>query len=127
MDSGLPIDLVALYQPMAAGIRWFVHDSGLQLGDTIVIMGCGQRGLADDVLDPVGLGRRRGEQMCPVSGPCQAGRIHRPAEASQRFGHLLPAPTAMKAAMHQYHRARHVSHILSVSGNCAQLPLTRRW
>ena len=46
VDPALPTELVALYQPMAAGIRWFVHDSGLKLGDTIVIMGCGQRGLA---------------------------------------------------------------------------------
>lgn len=42
----LPIELAVMYQPIAAGIRWFVHDSGFKLGDTVVILGCGQRGLA---------------------------------------------------------------------------------
>ncbi|MFC0248109.1 zinc-binding dehydrogenase [Citricoccus parietis] len=46
VDPDLPIELAALYQPIAAGIRWFAHESGLRLGDTIVILGCGQRGLA---------------------------------------------------------------------------------
>lgn len=46
VDPALPIELAALYQPMAAGIRWFVHDSGMKLGDTVVVLGCGQRGLA---------------------------------------------------------------------------------
>jgi threonine dehydrogenase-like Zn-dependent dehydrogenase len=46
VDPALPIELAALYQPMAAGIRWFVHDSGMRLGDTVVVLGCGQRGLA---------------------------------------------------------------------------------
>jgi threonine dehydrogenase-like Zn-dependent dehydrogenase len=46
LDPNLPIELAALYQPMAAGIRWFVHDSGLKLGGTIVVLGSGQRGLA---------------------------------------------------------------------------------
>lgn len=45
VDPDLPIELAALYQPMAAGIRWFAHDSGLKLGDTVVVLGCGQRGL----------------------------------------------------------------------------------
>jgi hypothetical protein len=41
----LPADLVALYQPIAAGIRWAVQEPGTKLGDTVVILGCGQRGL----------------------------------------------------------------------------------
>lgn len=46
LDPALPIELAALYQPMAAGVRWFAHESNLALGDTVVILGCGQRGLA---------------------------------------------------------------------------------
>ncbi len=42
----LPIELAALYQPMAAGIRWFTHETGVQIGDTVVVLGAGQRGLA---------------------------------------------------------------------------------
>lgn len=41
----LPADLVALYQPIAAGIRWAVQEPGTKLGDTVVILGPGQRGL----------------------------------------------------------------------------------
>ncbi|UKD57670.1 zinc-binding dehydrogenase [Amycolatopsis sp. FU40] len=46
LSGNLPLELAALYQPVAAGIRWFAHDSGLRSGDTVVILGCGQRGLA---------------------------------------------------------------------------------
>lgn len=42
----LPLELAALYQPVAAGIRWFAHEPGTQVGDTVVVLGCGQRGLA---------------------------------------------------------------------------------
>lgn len=45
VDPQLPLELAALYQPVAAGIRWVAHESGMRLGDTVVIMGCGQRGL----------------------------------------------------------------------------------
>jgi threonine dehydrogenase-like Zn-dependent dehydrogenase len=45
LSDDLPLELAALYQPMAAGLRWFTHDSGLRLGDTVVVLGCGQRGL----------------------------------------------------------------------------------
>lgn len=49
IDPKLPIELAALYQPIAAGIRWVAQESGMQIGDTVVIMGCGQRGLASVV------------------------------------------------------------------------------
>ncbi|MGA8569440.1 MAG: zinc-binding dehydrogenase [Candidatus Binataceae bacterium] len=42
--ADLPIELVALYQPIAAGIRWAVQEPGTKIGDTVVILGCGQRG-----------------------------------------------------------------------------------
>jgi len=47
--ADLPIELVALYQPIAAGIRWAVQEPGTKIGDTVVILGCGQRGLASVV------------------------------------------------------------------------------
>lgn len=46
LSADLPLELAAMYQPMAAGMRWFAHDSGMKTGDTVVILGCGQRGLA---------------------------------------------------------------------------------
>ncbi|MFF0488635.1 zinc-binding dehydrogenase [Nocardia sp. NPDC004068] len=45
LSADLPLELAAMYQPMAAGIRWAAHDSGLKAGDTVVVLGCGQRGL----------------------------------------------------------------------------------
>ena len=35
-----------LFNPLAAGIRWATTEPDLRLGDTIVILGAGQRGLA---------------------------------------------------------------------------------
>ena len=45
VSPDLPADLVALYQPIAAGIRWAVQEPGTRLGDTVVVLGSGQRGL----------------------------------------------------------------------------------
>ena len=36
--ADLPIELVALYQPIAAGIRWAVQEPGTKIGDTVVIL-----------------------------------------------------------------------------------------
>jgi len=45
IDSSLPADLAALYNPLGSGVHWAIHRQGTKLGDTIVILGCGQRGL----------------------------------------------------------------------------------
>ena len=37
--------LAALYQPIAAGIQWAAHVANTKVGDTVVILGAGQRGL----------------------------------------------------------------------------------
>ncbi|WP_033292694.1 zinc-dependent alcohol dehydrogenase [Amycolatopsis jejuensis] len=49
LGAGLPFELAALYQPMAAAIRWCAHDSGIKVGDTALILGAGQRGLCSVV------------------------------------------------------------------------------
>ncbi len=46
VPSGLPADVAVLFNPLAAGIRWAATESDLKLGDTIVILGSGQRGLS---------------------------------------------------------------------------------
>jgi threonine dehydrogenase-like Zn-dependent dehydrogenase len=45
VDRSVPVDLAALYNPLASGIHWGVHHQGTTVGDSIVILGCGQRGL----------------------------------------------------------------------------------
>jgi threonine dehydrogenase-like Zn-dependent dehydrogenase len=39
-------DIAVLFNPLAAGIGWGYEESNLRMGDTIVIFGSGQRGLA---------------------------------------------------------------------------------
>jgi threonine dehydrogenase-like Zn-dependent dehydrogenase len=42
----LPPEIAVLFNPLAAGIRWATTEPDLRLGDTIVVLGAGQRGLA---------------------------------------------------------------------------------
>ena len=46
IPASIPPDLAVLYNPLAAGIRWACSATPLRFGDTIVILGAGQRGLA---------------------------------------------------------------------------------
>ena len=46
IDPALPAELAALYNPLGAGVRWTCHLGGLRIGETVLILGCGQRGLA---------------------------------------------------------------------------------
>jgi threonine dehydrogenase-like Zn-dependent dehydrogenase len=46
VSRDIPAELAALYQPVAAGISWAHREPGTRVGDTVVIFGAGQRGLA---------------------------------------------------------------------------------
>jgi threonine dehydrogenase-like Zn-dependent dehydrogenase len=46
VSSEVPAELAALYQPIAAGVSWAHRVPGTKIGDTVVIFGAGQRGLA---------------------------------------------------------------------------------
>ncbi len=45
VPEAMPLALASLYQPLAAGIRWAVQVPRTALGDTVLILGSGQRGL----------------------------------------------------------------------------------
>lgn len=45
IPDNMPLAIATLYQPIAAGIRWAVQIPKTALGDTILILGSGQRGL----------------------------------------------------------------------------------
>jgi threonine dehydrogenase-like Zn-dependent dehydrogenase len=45
MSRELPVDVAVLFNPLAAGVRWATTESDLRLGDSILILGAGQRGL----------------------------------------------------------------------------------
>ena len=46
IDPSLPPELAVMFNPLGAGFRWAVEMPGTQPGDTVVIMGPGQRGLS---------------------------------------------------------------------------------
>lgn len=46
MDGSLPPVIAAMFNPLAAGIRWAVHIGGVKAGDTVAVLGAGQRGIA---------------------------------------------------------------------------------
>ncbi len=46
ISKEIPPELATLFNPLGAGIRWAQQVPGTKLGDTIVILGPGQRGLA---------------------------------------------------------------------------------
>ncbi len=45
LPASLPLSVATLYQAIAAGVRWSVHVPESSFGDTVLILGCGQRGL----------------------------------------------------------------------------------
>ncbi len=46
IDPQLPIEIASLYNPLGAGVRWVVGLGEVGLGDTLLVLGPGQRGLA---------------------------------------------------------------------------------
>ena len=49
MDKSLPAELAVMFNPLSAGFRWAVEIPQTQVGDTVLIFGPGQRGLASVV------------------------------------------------------------------------------
>ncbi|MCB0994520.1 MAG: alcohol dehydrogenase catalytic domain-containing protein [Acidimicrobiales bacterium] len=49
IPPGIAPDLATLFNPLGAGVRWAVQLPGTTLGDTVVVLGPGQRGLASVV------------------------------------------------------------------------------
>jgi threonine dehydrogenase-like Zn-dependent dehydrogenase len=46
IDKSLPAELAVMFNPLGAGVRWAVHLGGVGLGDTVLVLGAGQRGIA---------------------------------------------------------------------------------
>jgi threonine dehydrogenase-like Zn-dependent dehydrogenase len=46
VDKTLPAEIAVMYNPIGAGVRWACHLGGVGLGDTVLVLGTGQRGLA---------------------------------------------------------------------------------
>jgi threonine dehydrogenase-like Zn-dependent dehydrogenase len=64
-------ELAVLYQPLGGGIRWASHVPGTKRGDTVVILGPGQRGLACVIA-----ARQAGAELIIISGTAaDTGRL----------------------------------------------------
>jgi threonine dehydrogenase-like Zn-dependent dehydrogenase len=46
VDRTLPAEVAVMYNPLGAGVRWACHLGEVGLGDTVLVLGAGQRGLA---------------------------------------------------------------------------------
>jgi threonine dehydrogenase-like Zn-dependent dehydrogenase len=46
VDKTLPTEVAVMFNPIGAGVRWACHLGGVGLGDTVLVLGAGQRGLA---------------------------------------------------------------------------------
>jgi threonine dehydrogenase-like Zn-dependent dehydrogenase len=42
----IPAEVAVLYNPLGAGVRWATHLGGVTQGDTLLVLGAGQRGIA---------------------------------------------------------------------------------
>lgn len=49
IDKTLPAELAVMFNPLGAGVRWAYHLGEIGLGDTVLVLGAGQRGLASVV------------------------------------------------------------------------------
>jgi threonine dehydrogenase-like Zn-dependent dehydrogenase len=45
VDRSLPVELAAMFNAMGAGVRWACHLGEVGLGDTVLVLGAGQRGI----------------------------------------------------------------------------------
>ena len=46
VSNDLPAELAVMFNPLGAGVRWALHLGGVRLGDTVLVLGAGQRGIA---------------------------------------------------------------------------------
>ncbi|QBR73115.1 zinc-dependent alcohol dehydrogenase [Microbacterium sediminis] len=46
VSNDLPVEVAAMYNPLGAGVRWAAQLGEIGLGDTVVVLGSGQRGIA---------------------------------------------------------------------------------
>ncbi|SFJ96643.1 Threonine dehydrogenase [Amycolatopsis sacchari] len=46
IDRSVPVEVAAMFNPLGAGVRWAAQLGGIRLGDTVLVLGSGQRGIA---------------------------------------------------------------------------------
>jgi threonine dehydrogenase-like Zn-dependent dehydrogenase len=78
MSRDVPAELAVLFNPLGAGFRWAVQMPRLKIGETIVVLGPGQRGLACVIA-----AREAGAGRIIVTG---LGRDERKMALAREFG-----------------------------------------
>ena len=76
--NDLPAEVAVMFNPLGAGVRWICHLGGTQLGETVLILGPGQRGLAAVIA-----AKATGAATVIVTG---LGRDSRKLELAREFG-----------------------------------------
>lgn len=78
VSKSVPAEVAVMFNPLGAGIRWAVQMPGTGIGDTVVIIGPGQRGLASVIAT-----REAGVERIIVTG---LSRDKRKLELAKEFG-----------------------------------------
>lgn len=109
LTNDIPVALASLYQPLAAGISWAVQIPRTRLGDTVLILGHGQRGLGAVVA-----AKRAGASTIIITG---TSRSRRKLEIARALGahHCIAADTeSVVQRVQEITRGRGVDVILDV-------------
>lgn len=78
MRGDIPPEIAVMFNPLGAGVRWAVHLGGVGLGDTLLVLGPGQRGLTSVIA-----ARTAGAGKIIVTG---LGRDEHKLELAREFG-----------------------------------------
>ena len=78
VPADIPADIAVMFNPLGAGLRWAVDMPGTKFGDTVVILGPGQRGLASVIAT-----HEAGAQRIIVTG---LARDARKLQLAREFG-----------------------------------------
>jgi threonine dehydrogenase-like Zn-dependent dehydrogenase len=76
--ADIPTEVAALFNPLGAGVRWAGDLGGVRLGDTVLILGCGQRGIASVIA-----ARAAGAGTVIITG---LARDHAKLDLAREFG-----------------------------------------
>lgn len=76
--NDIPAEVAVMFNPLGAGVRWVCEYGAVRLGDTVLVLGCGQRGIASVIV-----ARTAGASTVIVTG---LDRDRRKLELAREFG-----------------------------------------
>jgi threonine dehydrogenase-like Zn-dependent dehydrogenase len=109
LSDDIPIALASLYQPLAAGISWAVQIPKTRLGDTVLILGHGQRGLGAVVA-----AKRAGASTIIITGTARGDHKLQIARALGAHHCIVADKESVVERVHQITGGRGVDVIVDV-------------